>query len=469
MTVLAILFSAVHYWWQPARWTVSLEFRPLFQGAELGKYPNALPFAPSDIVDPSVVDQVFDANKIQDFCGRSDFRSAFSVEQRSTELELIDSDYQSRLADTRLTAVDRQRLQDEYQARRASAPVGYAMTFVRPVECRTLPTAVVLKVVGDVLVTWANDADAKRGVLKQRIKVLTPNVFDIGSSSKQPLFVRANLAWTNVDRVVRNIGEVEVLPGAELVRFGEQHVALAEVRARMEDLEHFQLETLMTSIGTGQDRESLRWVEGALAIATSQLQVAQNRARANLDALREYSGVAPQPASPRGDTQKSPAASDVQSLTPQIDRTFIDRILEMSQPNLVFRQELTRAMVKSTLDAVEYQSVVNHYEQLLAALKTPGSSAPASELESRLSEIVAEARDLTRQFDGLYDEWSRVAFRAAPAMYHTEKPPAVAVVRSIGLATYAAAIALVFFGTLILAALAALVRTHLWPVIAAKQ
>jgi hypothetical protein len=468
-TALAVLLSAVHFWWQPARWTASLEFRPTFEGAAAGRYPNALPFAPSDIIDPSVLDQVFDTNKIQDFCARNDFRSAFFVELRSSELQLIDSDYQSRLADTKLTPVDRQRLLDEYRARRASAPVQYGVTFIRPAACRTLPAAVALKMLDDVLLTWASDADSKRGVLKQRVKVLTPNVFDVATIGKQSLFVRANLVWTNMDRVIRNIAEVELLPGAELVRFGEQKVSLAEVKARMEDLQHAHLESLMTSVGAERDRESVRWVEEALATATSQQQVAQNRARANLDALREYSGAVTQPNPPRGESQRPPGAADVQSLTPQIDRTFIDRILEMSAPNTVFRQELTRAMVKAALEAVEYESVVNHYKQLLMALKSGGSVSSAPEIGSRLEEIVKEGKDLTRQFNGLYDEWSRVAFRAAPAMYQTEKPASVEAVRPYTLATYATAIALVFFVTLMLAVLGALVHTRLWPALVASK
>jgi hypothetical protein len=156
-------------------------------------------------------------------------------------------------------------------------------------------------------------------------------------------------------------------------------------------------------------------------------------------------------------------------LTPQIDRTFIDRILEMSAPNTTFRQELTRDMVKASLDAVEYESVVNHYKQLLAALKSGDSGSSASELSSRLSEIVTEGKDLTRQFDGLYDEWSRVTFRAGPAMYRTERPAAVEVVRPFTLASYATTIALVFFVTLLIAVLAALVHTRLWPALVAGK
>lgn len=469
MTALAVLLSAVSYWRQPVRWTASMEFRPTFEGADQGKYPNKLPFAPSDIIDASVLDQVFDTNKIQDFCARNDFRSAFFIEQRSSELQLIDSDYQSRLADKGLTLVDRQRLMDEYRARRASAPLQYGVTFIRPVACRTLPAAVAIKMLDDVLLTWANDAESKRGVLKQRVKVLTSNVLDVATGGRQSLFVRVNLVWTNIDRVIRNIAEVEALPGAELVRFGEQRVSLAEVRARMEDLQHAQVESLMTSVGAEHDRDSVRWVEDALATATSQQQVAQNRARANLDALREYSGVAPQPNPQRGETQRPQGAADVQSLTPQIDRTFIDRILEMSAPNTMFRQELTRAMVKASLEAVESESVVNHYKQLLAELKSGGSSSSVAEVDSRLSAIVTEGKDLIRQFDGLYDEWSRVAFRAGPAMYRTERPGAVEAVRPFSLTSYATTIALVFFVTLLIAVLAALVHTRLWPALVAGK
>lgn len=468
MTAFAVLVSAVHYWWQPVRWTVSLEFRPTFEGAQDGKYPNLLPFAPSDIADPSVLDQVFETNKIQEFCSGNDFRSSFVVERRSPELQLIDSDYQSRLGDTRLSPVDRQRLLDEYHALRATAPLQYALRFIRPAECRSLPAAVATKMLDDVLLIWATDSETKRGVLKQRVKLLSPNVLEVASVGTQSLFVRANMVWTNIARIIRNIAEVEMLPGAELVRVGERRVSLAEVRARLEDLQHAHLETLMRSVGAERDRDSVRWVEDALATTIGQQQVAQDRARSYLDALREYSGVAPQSNLPRAESRPQGAA-DVQSLMPQIDRTFIDRILEMSAPNTAFRQELTRAIVKASLEAVEYGSVVNHYKQLLAALRTGGSQSSARELDTKLAEIVTEAKNLTRQFNGLYDEWSRVAFRAGPALYRIERPATVTVARSYGLRSYASGILLVLLITLTIAALGALLHTRLWPALVARE
>ena len=90
MTALAVLLCAVHFWRQPARWTASLEFRPTFEGAEAGEYPNGLPFGPSDIIDASVIDQVYDANKIKDFCDPNAFQTAFFVEQQLGALGDLD-------------------------------------------------------------------------------------------------------------------------------------------------------------------------------------------------------------------------------------------------------------------------------------------------------------------------------------------------------------------------------------------
>jgi hypothetical protein len=467
-TILSVLLSVIHYWWQPVQWTASLEFSPTFKGADTGKYPNGLPFGPSDIVDPSVLAQVYNKNKIQEFCAPEDYQGAFFIEQRSFELQLIDSDYQARLSDARLTAVDRQRVMDEYRARRAGAPVQYRITFIRPAACRAVPTRMVLKMLSDVLMTWASDSESKRGVLKQRVKVLTPNVLDVKTDERQSLFVLANLAWTNVDRIIRNIVEVEALPGAELVRFGDRQVSLAEVKAKMEDLQHAHLEALMVSVRAERDRGDVRWVEDALATATIQQKVAQDRARASLDALREYSGASSQPAPPRGESQRSQGAADVQSLTPQIDRTFIDRIIEMSTANTTFRQELTRSMVKAALEAVEYESIVEHYKQLLAALKSGSGGYSVGELSSRLSEIISEGKDLTHQFNGLYDELSRVGLRAGASMYRIERPAVIEIARPFGIAAYATTVALVFFVTLTVVILAALVHTHLWPAIMTK-
>ena len=59
-TALAILAGGIYFCLQPVGWSTSLEFRPVFVGAATGQYPNRLPFASTDIVEPTVLDQIYD-------------------------------------------------------------------------------------------------------------------------------------------------------------------------------------------------------------------------------------------------------------------------------------------------------------------------------------------------------------------------------------------------------------------------
>src|SRR6187401_1828107 len=68
ITAAAMVATSAYYVLQPTRWIASVGFRPLFAGVELSQYPNKLPFSPNDVIDATVVDQVFEKNKNQEFC-----------------------------------------------------------------------------------------------------------------------------------------------------------------------------------------------------------------------------------------------------------------------------------------------------------------------------------------------------------------------------------------------------------------
>lgn len=445
-TALGVLAGAGYFFLQPARWSTSLDFRPVFAGAASGRYPNRLPFASTDIVEPTVLDQVYDKNDIQAPCVRDEFRSGFVVDETSTELQFLDLDYLARLADTRLSAVDRERLQSEYRARRQAVPVQYRLTWLRSDACRNVPAAVAAKVLGEVLQTWADDADLRRGVLKVRVAVLTPTIFDTSTLDEQSRLIRADLIRSALVRAIANVGEVEELPGAELIRVGADRVSFAQVRARLEDLIEVHLDPLVAAVARGLGNDALRWVEDALAQATVQQKAAEERANAYQTALREYSGVITAPTA--AIAQRLQSSSDVQALTPQVDRTFIDRIVELSATNTTFRQDLTRSMVTAKVAAVGTASTVEYYRQVLAALKTgSASSLSSADIDRRLTAIVADGKEQVQRFNNLYDELSRVSLRSGPSLYRIERPAQVQVIRSFTLRSLALLIAAVFVGT----------------------
>src|SRR5262245_28817294 len=79
ITLLALLGGIVQYLRQPERATVSLSFRLTFQGAPQGSYPNGLKFGVYDIVDPSITSQVFETNRLSEYCSLEVFQGGMTV------------------------------------------------------------------------------------------------------------------------------------------------------------------------------------------------------------------------------------------------------------------------------------------------------------------------------------------------------------------------------------------------------
>lgn len=424
--------GAVYFLWlQPVRRASVLEFRPTFSGIDQGQYPNGLAFAPSDVASAPIVDLVYDANSIQEYCPREAFRGGFFVEQRSDQSSFLDAEYQARLSDTRITPVERQRLQAEYESKRAALPVQFRLVFVNPRPCAAIPQVVVTKAMTDVLTTWANESETKRGVLNIQVEVLTPAIMDVGLGDEASRLLRADLIRTALWRVADNIKAVGEIPGAELVRLGSNRTTFAELGNKIVDLVRSRLEPLVVSAGQSVVRESTAWVMETVASAEREQNAAEGRATAYLSALREYSGAAQTAQANRASAPTTSQGSDVQTLTPQVDRTFIDRIVEMSEANTAFRRELTESMVKASVEAVAARDRADYYRRLMQALRAPGSaSLGPAEVDTRLNDIVAEAKVLVADFNSLYDEFSRVSLRAAASMYQTDKPVTTEVSRN---------------------------------------
>jgi hypothetical protein len=458
---VALILGALYYVTQPVIRTSLVEFKPMFEGADAGKYPNGLPFAVTDIVHSSIVDQVFSKNNLQTFCPRTVFQNGLAVQQNSAAIQFLTLDYQARLADTRLTSVDRQRLQEEYASRRALAPVQYQLVFVQLPECAGLPQTLVAKALSDILEEWAHQSEDKRGVLKIRVPVLSPAIFDQRGIQGENLLIRADLLRTAIARVITNITEVEKIPGSENVRGGRKNVSFREVRTELEDLIQARLDPLVAQAGRGLGRRAAGWIEQALQAAVNREAQARQKAETYRLALREYTGVAPVPSASRAGSPGGQSSSDVQALTPQIDRTFIDRIVELSAANTTFRQEITRQEIVAAVDAVDKEAVVAQYKELLAALtRDSGSDMTPESVSGALEQLTGQAKDATQRFNETYEEFSRLALRVGPMMYRVERPAETTTFKSFGGRNFALLIAIVIIGFPVLLVVVILARDH---------
>ncbi len=450
-TAALILGGWYFFWGQPVRTVVYQPFRPTFLGASTGKYPNNLPFGTSDITAGSVLDTVFDTNSIQDYCQRASFKSGFFIDQHSAEYSFLESDYLARLGEAKTTSVERDRLQAEFQAKQAALPLEYRLVFAVPQGCAAIPAVIRPKVLSDVLSTWAEESDGRRGVLRHNVQIMSPAALDFAAGPSMSRLIRADLVRGGLHRLSENIDLVEDLPGAALVKLGANRFTFAGVQMKVDDLIQARLEPLIISAGRDLGRDSAVWAAEALASATRNQRVAEGNAQTFLDALREYSGTPPPASTAKSDSRQSTTgSSDVQALTPQIDRTFVDRIVELSAPNMAFRQELTRSLVHAKMDAVKLQADVSHYQHLVDQLLRPGVGGMSSQMiDEQLAEILTEGKALAQLFNELYEEFSRVALRASAAMYRLEGPAGLEVSMDFPLRSYLMLTAGAFIGSLL--------------------
>jgi hypothetical protein len=452
--VVALIGAAYVRWRQGTLMVATLEFRPTFAGVAELKYPNQLPFSSTDITATSVVDAVYDSNNISSICDRDTFRAGFYVEQRSDQSVFLDLEYQARLSEPRITMVERKALQEEHATKRKSLPVQYRLVYVTPPSCSAMPQVVLKKAMVDVLNTWATESETKRGVMNHQIEVLTPATLDVKFVGPGGLLLRADLLRTALRRIVNNIEDVSELPGAELIRLGPEKVTFLEVQGKIVDLMESRLDPLVMTSGPSMIKQSSLWVTETIQAAERRKIAAQSKAAAYKEALQDFSNA-------QGPTGPSRAASvaagagapsNAQAMMAQVDRTFIDRIVEMSASSAEYRQKLTDEMVEAQLQAVEEEERASYYKRLQeTSRQQSGSDADAEGLERSLNAIVTEGQALTRQFGALYEEFSKVALRSSGSMYVTEKPVWVETSQQMSTRSVLQFAALIFFVTVVLA------------------
>ncbi|MEO8034286.1 MAG: hypothetical protein ABI837_07615, partial [Acidobacteriota bacterium] len=89
----------------------SQPFRLDFQGAGDGRYPNSMKFTPVDIISSPLLIDVYRSNHLDAYISFGDFSRSLTVAEFNRAYEALAAGYQARLADARLGAVDRERIQ----------------------------------------------------------------------------------------------------------------------------------------------------------------------------------------------------------------------------------------------------------------------------------------------------------------------------------------------------------------------
>ena len=247
LVTIVFVIGIFTYWLRsPGEKVASIQFRLLFEGAAQNQYPNGIPFSPTDIVGAPVVAEVFEANDLKRFGSYQYFKQILYVQQASSALFNLASEYQAKLSDVKLTPVERARLEDEFEnKRKALVDPTFSLSMRRSERFTGLPAGLTQKVLTDVLETWAKQADIRKGALRYQVPILSSKSLSRENISNDDYLVTVDLLRARAVRIVRSIDELQKLPGALTMRTTPDGISLTEIRSNLEDSIRFDIEPLL--------------------------------------------------------------------------------------------------------------------------------------------------------------------------------------------------------------------------------
>ena len=418
-----VLIAAFIYLRSPARVVTTLPFRLDFRGASAGQYPNGLKFSSADIVDAHILNEVFHRNRLGGMIGFDTFSGSIVVLEANRALTRLTLEYEARLSDPKLTPVDRERLERDFDAKRESlAKSEFALAFIDGTGGKLLPPAVIQKVLRDILSVWARQAVVEHKILDHVVPVFSPNVLDTSLFESTEQVVALAILRNRVVNVLRNIDQIAATPGIDLVRTHKTHSSLAEVRMELEDILSFRIDPLITAARSSgmvrQPQAALSALESQLAYTRRQLDATRAREQAlrSAFAMYEQQTAGARMTEPRT-AVSSPAGSESRNETvmPQLSDSFLDRLVDLAarSSDREYRQRMVDAIKEAALASVPAEQSVAYLEQLVEDYKrNPPAAGPAERstaLRGEWNSTVAALRDNVVQVNELYVAASRLS------------------------------------------------------------
>lgn len=453
--VLGVVVTGLIYFLAPAEHLASLKFRLLFEGADKGEYPSGMRFSTDEIVAKPVLLTVYKANKLSEdrYGGFEDFQSSFYVATKpSAEMEALDSEYSSKLANRALTAVERTRLEEQYNDRRSGMLHGveYELTIDLSLGLDTMPEELREKIIKDILRTWARDAKKRKGALKYQISILTKKFFPENIQFDGNHFMAADMLRRKARMLLDNIEELMELPGAKSYRSPTEDLSLGEVSAKVDDVISFNLlpamylARLSALADPKEGAMTALYVQAASHKATLAQKEAADRVKALQEALAAYMpayrAASNADAGVKNSGTGTPSMS-VSTIMPQFGDAYIDRIIQMATmtKDIEFRQEFIDRIIKEALVEVKLSREVQFYQDMLTALQDKGASISSLTPETRkqIDAHVKEAhKDLlnhVEQINTIYNELSETNLSPPTELYSAPEQIITTMARSISI------------------------------------
>jgi hypothetical protein len=468
VALLYVVIAVAVYVFSPTQRVTTQKFRLDFEGASEAHYPNGTKFSSSDITSTPILLKVYQDNHLDRFTKFVDFSRAVFVLEANPDYERLAADYQSRLADPRISAVDRERIQREWQAKAASLTKNdLSLNWLRTPDTAAVPESVVRKVLLDIMSGWAHYAANEQHVLKYRISVFSPQMVGTGDGDSEPV-IAIQVLRSKIYKILRNIDDLRQVPGSELVHSGGG-TSLEEIRLRLEEIVRFRLEPLTGRVATSglivNRNATTRFLESQLAYDQRELKATRDYAESIRQSLTVYvleaRGYVPDNATsttgPRDQTR--PQRSD--TVMPQISEGFLDRLMSITSQatDTAYRQKLVDDYRNAAQTVIPAEQAVSYDQEVLNLMKTtvavPGTTQ-AADVRAEIAATQNEVRRLIGHVNEVYNSIStnlspskELYTLTAPSVAHTEHARSLSQLALYGVALLALSLPLIVIFCLI--------------------
>jgi hypothetical protein len=369
--ILFVVALLLFFFLSPKERITQAQVRFLFQGAEDGKYPNGDLFSPMELVSTTILQEVYDSNALERYLPFFAFKNGFTVLQQNLERDAIEGDYKSRLADMKMTSVDRDRLIREFRERLAALrSTDYNLTFIQKYRLSSIPRETLKKIVSQVISTWARNADLKKGALSYRVAVFSPKMVSANLSDNYTVPVIAlDILRNQVRKIINNIDEIKNLPGASFIRDAKEEDLLLDIRNRLEEMDRFQINPLIGQVRTQgfthDPQATIDYLENQLFQLNIQKRNAQDKVKYLESSMTSYLQQRNSAA------QGAPSPAGTNTVIPQIGADFFDKIMELGETasDLEFRKNITERIIASGAELLIIEKDTRYYEDFLSLFK----------------------------------------------------------------------------------------------------
>lgn len=436
-----LILAVALYIASPSQRITMQQFRLDFEGAQKGEYPNGVKFSPSEIVATPILLKVYEANGLKQYQKFTDFSRSVFVLESNPAFERLAADYTARLADPKLTPIDRERIQREWEAKRDSISKNdYSVNYVRSGQGK-IPETLVRKTLVDILNIWADYVTREQHVLQYKLAVLSPEVVEIPNANEGDVVVTLQVLRSKIGRVMANIDDLQNIPGADLVRTTNDKMSLEEIKVRLDEILRFRVEPLVdvarSSGMVSNPAATIRFLETQLAYDKRRLASVQALA----DAARQSLAVYTQNGRPGSDTpsmaegtgRTTPNGSSAEAVTPQLSDTFLDRLVNLTSQvsDVKYRQKVAEEFGRLQNQVVPLQAAVAYDEEILAQFRNPSGTSGANSAQVR-EQIAATQNDFRLLVQKVNEIYVLVSRNLNPAgeLFAMTQPPITRVERS---------------------------------------